>query len=87
MRLARLQECSRMRHDSNTGGLGAKWACARFKNGSHVFRSRVRSLHVLRLLSATRSLILNVSTYKVICRRHDVPTNCPMGDPSMAMLP
>ena len=31
MRLARLRERSRMRRDSNTGGLGAKRACARFK--------------------------------------------------------
>ena len=35
MRLAHLQECLRMRRDSNTCGLGAKWACAQFKNGLH----------------------------------------------------
>ena len=76
-----------MRHDSNTGGLGAKRACARFKNGSRVFWSRIRSSHVLRQLSATRSLILNVSTCKVVCRRHDDPTNDSMGDPGMVRLP
>ena len=38
-------------------------------------------------LSATRSLILNVSTCKVVCRRHDDPTNGPTGDPSMVRLP
>ena len=85
--MARLWERSRMRHDSNMGSLGAKRACARFKNGSHVFRSHVRSLHVLRPLSATRSLILNVSTCKVVCRNHDDPTNDPTGDPSMVRLP
>ena len=87
MRLARLQERSRMRHDSNTGGLGTKWACIRFKNGSRVFWSRVHSLHVLRPLSLTWSLILNISTCKVVCRRHDDPMNGPMDDPSMVMLP
>ena len=87
MRLVRLRERSRMRHDSNTGGLGAKWACAWFKNGSHVFRSHVRSSHVLRPLSATKSLILNVSTCIIVCRRHDDPTNDPTGDPGMVRLP
>ena len=87
MRPAHLQERSRMRRDSNTGGLGAKQACARFKNGSHVFRSHVRSSHVLRPLSATRSLILNVSTGSIVCRRHDDPTNGPTGDPGMVRLP
>ena len=38
MRLARLWERSRMRHDSNTGGLGAKWAC------SHMFIARALSV-------------------------------------------
>ena len=75
-----------MRHDSNTGGLGAKWACARFKNGTCMFWSRVRSSHVFRQLSATRSLILNVSTCNVVCRRHEDPTNGPMGDPGMVRL-
>ena len=76
-----------MRHDSNTGGLGAKRACARFKNGSCMFRSHVRLSHVLRPLSATRSLILNVSMCSIVCRRHDDPTNGPMGDPGMVRLP
>ena len=84
---APLRGRSCMRHDSNMGGLGAKWACARFKNGSRVFRSHVRSSRVLRPSSATRSLILNVSTCKVVCRRHDDPTNGPTGDPSMVRLP
>ena len=87
VRLAHLRERSRMRRDSNTGGLGAKRACTRFKNGSRVFRSHVRSSQVLRPLSATRSLILNVSTCKVVCRRHDDPTNGPTGDPGMVRLP
>ena len=76
-----------MCRDSNTGGLGTKWACAQFKNGPHMFWSHIRSLHVLHLLSATQSLILNVSTCKLVCRRHDDPTNGPTGDPSMARLP
>ena len=37
MRLAHLRERSCMRRDSNMGGLGAKQACAQFKNGSRVF--------------------------------------------------
>ena len=76
-----------MRRNSNTGGFGAKRACVRFKNGSRAFRSCVHSSHVLHLLSATRSLILYVSTCKVVCRRHDDPTNGPTGGPRMAMLP
>ena len=76
-----------MCRDSNMDGLGAKQACAWFKNGSHVFRSHVRSLHVLRPLSATRSLILNVSTCSIVCRHHEDPTNGPMGDPGMVRLP
>ena len=87
VRLARLRERSRMRRDSNMGGLGAKRVCARFKNGLRVFRSHVRSSHVLRLLSATRSLILNVSTCSIVCRRRDDPTNGPTGDPGMVRLP
>ena len=87
MRLARLRERSRMRRDSNTGSLGAKQACAWFKNGSRVFWSHVRSSHVLRPLSATLSLILNVSTCIIVCRRHEDPTNGPMGDPGMVGLP
>ena len=87
VRLARLWERLRTRHDSNTGSLGAKRACERFKNGSRVFQSHVRLLRVIRPLSATRSLILNVSTCKVVCRRHDDPTNDPTGDPSMVRLP
>ena len=67
--------------------LGTKWACAQFKNGSHVFWSRVCSSHVLHPLSATRSQILNVSRCKVVCRRHDDPTNGPIGDPGMVHLP
>ena len=81
-----MQERSCMRRDSNTGGLGAKRACAQFKNGSHVFQSHVRSLHVLRPLSATLSLILNVSTCNFVCRRHVDPTNGPTGDPGMVRL-
>ena len=76
-----------MRRDSNAGGLGTKQACARFKNGSCVFRSHVRSSHVPRPLSATRSLILNVSTCSIVCRRHEDPTNGPTGDPGMVRLP
>ena len=38
-------------------------------------------------LSATRLLILNVSTCTVVCRRHDDPTNGPTGDPCMVRLP
>ena len=76
-----------MRRDSNTGSLGAKQACAQFKNGSRVFRSHIRSSHVLRPLSATRLLILNVSTCSMVCRRDDDPTNGPMGDPGMVRLP
>ena len=87
VRLARLRERSRMRRNSNKGGLGAKQACAQFKNGSHVFRLHVGSLHVLRPLSATRSLILNLSTCSIVCRRHDDPTNGPTGDPGMVRLP
>ena len=77
-----MRDCEAGRN-SNTGGLGAKRACAQFKNSSCVFRSRVRSLHVFRPLSATRSLILNVSTCSMVCRHHDDPTNGPTGDPSM----
>ena len=87
MRLARLREHSCTCRNSNTGGLGAKRACVRFKNGSHVFRSHMHSSHVLCLLSVTRSLILNVSTCKGVSCRHDDPTNGPMGDPSMVRLP
>ena len=87
MRLVRLREHSCMHRDSNTGGIGAKRACVRFKNGSRMFRSHVRSSHVLCPLSATRSLILNVSTCIIVCRRHDDPTNGPMGDPGMVRLP
>ena len=76
-----------MRRDLNMGGLGAKQACVRFNNGSGVFRSHVRSSHVLRPLSATRSLIFNVSTCSIVCRRHEDPTNGPMGDPGMVRLP
>ena len=87
VRLAHLRERSCTRHDSNMGSLGAKQACARFKNGSRVFLSRVRSSRVLRPFSATRLLILNVSTCKLVCRRHDDPKNGPTGDPSMLRLP
>ena len=87
VRLARLQGRLRTRQDSNMDGLGAKRACARFKNGSRVFRSHVRSSRILRPLSATRSLILYVSTCSIVCRRQDDPTNGPTGDPSMVRLP
>ena len=76
-----------MRRDSNMGSLGAKQACARFKKGSRVFRSHVRSSHVLRPLSATRSHILNISTCSIDCRRHVDHTNGPTGDPGMVRLP
>ena len=76
-----------MCRDSNTAGLGAKQACEWFKNGSRMFRSHVCSSHMLRPLSATRSLILNVSTCSIVCRRHDDPTNHPTGDPGMVRLP
>ena len=82
-----LTERSRMRRDSNMCGLGAKRACARLKNGSRVFRSHVRSPHVLCPLSPTRSLILNVFTCSIVCLRHDDPTNGPTGDPVMLRLP
>ena len=87
MRLARLRERSHTRRNSNMGGLGAKWACMRFKNGSRMFQSCVHSSHMLRPLSATRTLILNVSTCTVVCRRDNDPTNGPTGDPSMVRLP
>ena len=76
-----------MRHNSNTGGLGAKQACMQFKNSSCMFQSCIRLSHMLRPLSATRLLILNVSTCRVVCRRHDDPMNGPTGDPSMVRLP
>ena len=82
-----MRERLRTRHDSSTGSLGAKRTCARFKSGSCVLRSHVRSSRMLRSLIPTRSLILNVSTCKVVCRRHDDPTNGPTGDPSMVRLP
>ena len=87
MRLARLRERSHTRRDSNMGGLGAEQACMRFKNGSRVFQSHVHSSHVLRPLSATGTLILNVSTCTVVCHRDEDPTNGPTGDPSMVRLP
>ena len=87
MRLARLRERSRMRRDSNMGGLGAKQACARFENGLRTFRSHVRSSHVLRQLSASQSLILNFSTCSIVCCRHEDPTKGPTGDPGMVRLP
>ena len=87
VRLVRLRERSRTRHDPNMGSLGTKQACAWFKNGSRLFRSHVRSSRMLRPLSATRSLILNVSMCSIVCRRHDDPTNGPMGDPGMVRLP
>ena len=74
-------------HDSNTGGLSAKWACTWFKNGSHVFRSHVHSSHVLRPSMVTHSRNLDISTCNVICRRHDDPKNGPTGDPSIVRLP
>ena len=67
--------------------LGTKQACVLFKNSLHVFQLCVCLSHVLHLLSATRPFLLNVSTCKVVCRRHDVPTNGPTGDPSMVRLP
>ena len=76
-----------MHRDSNTGSLGTKRACAWFKNSSRMFQSHVRSSHVLRMLSATQSLILNVSTCSIVCCRHDDPTNGPTGDPGMVRLP
>ena len=76
-----------MHRDSNTGGLGAKQACTRFKNGSRMFRSCVCLSHVLRQLSATRSLIFNVSTCIMVCCRQEDPTNGPTGDPGMVRLP
>ena len=82
-----LVECLRTHHDSNTGSLGAKRPCVGFKSGSRVIRSHVRSSRVPRPSSATRLVILNVSTRKVVCRRHDDPTNGLTGDPSMVRLP
>ena len=76
-----------MHCDSNTGGLGTKWACAQFKNGLCTFRSHVCSLHVLHPSSATQSLILDVSMCNMICYHNDDPKNGPTGDPSMVRLP
>ena len=87
MRLAHLRECSRTRHDPNMGSLGAKRACAWFQNGSRLFWSHVHLSRMLRPLSVTQSLILNVSMCSIVCRRHDNPTNGPMGDPGMVRLP
>ena len=87
VRLAPLQDRLRMPHDSDKGGLGAKQACARLKNCSPMFQSHICLSHVLHPLTATRSLILNVSTCKVVCYRHKDPTNGPTGDPSMERLP
>ena len=78
VRLVRLWEHSRMRRNSNTDSLGAKRT---------LFRSHIRSSHVLRPLIATRLLILNVSTCSVVCRRHEYPTNGLTGDPGMVRLP
>ena len=58
-----------------------------FKTGSRVFRSHERSSHVLRPLSATRSLILNVAMCCIVCCPHEDPTNGPTGDPGMVRLP
>ena len=71
-----------MRHDSNMGSLGAKRACAQVKNSLRVFRSHICSSCMLRPLSAIQLLILNASTCKVVCHRHDDLTNGPTGDPS-----
>ena len=76
-----------MHCDSNTGSLGAKQACVQFKNGSRMFQLHVHSPHVLDPLSATRSLILNISMCSMVCRRHNDPTNGPTGDPGMVRLP
>ena len=84
MRLPHLQELSYVHCDSNTGGLGAKWACTRFNNSSCAFQSHVHSSHVLHPSSATRSLILDVSTCNMMCRLHEDPTNGPTDDRSMA---
>ena len=67
--------------------LSAKRACAQFKNISRVFWSHVHSSHVLRPLSATRSVILNVSTCSIVCCHLVDPTNGPTGDPGMVRLP
>ena len=75
-----------MCRNSNMGSLGAEWACTRFKNGLHMLRMHVCSSHVLRPLSATRSLILSISKCKVVCRNHDDPMNGPMGYPSRVRL-
>ena len=45
MRLARLRERSCMRRDSNTGSLGAKWACAVQKRFAHVSVIRMFVAH------------------------------------------
>ena len=76
-----------MHRNSNTGGLGTKWAYMWLKNGSHALRSHVRLLHVLRPSSATWSLILDFSTCSMVCRRHDNPKNGHTGDPIMVRLP
>ena len=56
-----------------------KYMQFRCQTGLHV--------HVLHPSSATRSLILDVSTCSMVCRRHEDPTNGPTGDPSMVRLP
>ena len=81
-----LERCPAVLLDLMNGILLSKFQ-ARFKNGSCVFWLHIRSSHMLRPLSATRSLILNVSTCSIVCRRHDDPTNGPTGDPGMVRLP
>ena len=56
-RLVHLQEHLRTCHDSNTGSLGAKQACAWFKKGLHVFQLHVHLFHMLHPFGVTRSLV------------------------------
>ena len=44
-------------------------------------------LHAVQKTVDVWSLILDISMYNVICRRHDDPRNGPTGDPSMVRLP
>ena len=57
------------------------------KNCSRVFWSHVRRWVALLSLSATRSLIVNVSTCSIVCCCHEDPTIGATGDPGMVRLP
>ena len=65
----------------------SRFKYGQFRRQTGLFWSHVCLSRDLRQFSATRWLILNVSTCKVVCRRHDDPTNGPTGDPCMVRLP